>query len=100
MTERSALEKVLQHDRWIVAVGLAGAAALAWAYLAAGACIDMSMAGMPMDPMPWSALDAALLFTLWGAMMIATTVPSATPTVLPFTAIKPHQAATGMSTVE
>ncbi|HEX9470425.1 MAG TPA: DUF2182 domain-containing protein [Bradyrhizobium sp.] len=100
MTETSALEKVLQHDRLIVAVGLAGAAALAWAYLAAGAGIDMSMAGMPMDPMPWSALDAALIFTMWWVMMIAMMVPSATPTVLLFTAIKRKQAASVSPTVE
>jgi predicted metal-binding membrane protein len=93
MTETSALEKVLRHDRLIVAVGLAGAVALAWAYLAAGAGIDMSMAGMPMEPMPWSPFYAALMFTMWFVMMIAMMVPSATPMVLLFTTIKRKQGA-------
>lgn len=91
MTETSALEKVLRHDRLIVAIGLAAAVALAWAYLAAGAGINMSMADMPMDPMPWSTFDAALMFAMWWVMMIAMMVPSATPMVLLFTAIKRRQ---------
>jgi len=91
MTETSALEKALRHDRLIVAVGLAGAIVLAWVYLATGAGVDMSMAGMPMEPMPWSAFDAALMFTMWWVMMIAMMVPSAAPMVLLFTAIKRKQ---------
>jgi predicted metal-binding membrane protein len=93
MTETSVLEKVLRHDRLIVAVGLAGAVALAWVYLAAGAGIDMSMAGMPMEPMPWSTSYAVLVFTMWWVMMIAMMVPSAFPMILLFTAIKRKQAA-------
>jgi predicted metal-binding membrane protein len=93
MTETSGLEKVLRHDRLIVAIGLAAAVALAWAYLAAGAGIDMSMAGMEMEPMPWSAFDVALVFAMWWVMMIAMMVPSATPMVLLFTAIKRKQQA-------
>ena len=93
MTETSALEKALRHDRLIVAVGLAGAIVLAWVYLANGAGVDMSMAGMPMEPMPWSAFDAALMFTMWWVMMIAMMVPSAAPMVLLFTAIKRKQEA-------
>jgi predicted metal-binding membrane protein len=93
MTETSALERLLRHDRLIVAVGLAAAVALAWVYLAAGAGMDMSMVGMPMDPMPWSAFDAALMFTMWWVMMIAMMVPSASPMVLLFAAIKRKQEA-------
>jgi predicted metal-binding membrane protein len=100
MTETSSLERVLRHDRLIVAVGLAGAVALAWVYLAADAGIDMSMAGMPMDPMPWSTFHAALLFTMWWVMMIAMMVPSATPMVLLFTAIKRKQGASVSPAVE
>ncbi|MEO6779649.1 MAG: DUF2182 domain-containing protein [Bradyrhizobium sp.] len=100
MTETSALEKVLRHDRLIVAVGLAVAVALAWAYLVAGAGIDMSMVGMPMEPMPWSTFYAVLMFTMWLVMMIAMMVPSATPMVLLFTAIKRKQAASVSPSVE
>src|ERR1700726_3951784 len=100
MTETSALERALRHDRLIVAVGLAGAIVLAWVYLATGAGIDMSMAGMAMDPMPWSTFDAALMFAMWWVMMIAMMVPSATPMVLLFTAIKRKQQASASSAEE
>jgi predicted metal-binding membrane protein len=100
MTETSALEKALRHDRLIVAIGLAAAVALAWAYLATGAGIDMSMAGMAMDPMPWSTFDAALMFAMWWVMMIAMMVPSAAPMVLLFTAIKRKQEARVSPSVE
>jgi predicted metal-binding membrane protein len=93
MNDMSALEKVLWHDRLIVAVGLAGVVVLAWVYLAAGAGIDMSMVGMPMEPMPWSTFYAVLVFTMWWVMMIAMMVPSAAPMVLLFTAIKRKQRA-------
>lgn len=91
MTETSALEQILRHDRLIVAVGIAGVVALAWAYLFAGAGIDMSMAGMPMEPMPWSPFYTALMFVMWWVMMIAMMVPGAAPMVLLFTAIKRKQ---------
>jgi predicted metal-binding membrane protein len=100
MTETSSLEKVLRHDRLIVVVGLAGVVMLAWVYLLAGAGIDMSLAGMPMEPMPWSPFYAALVFTMWWVMMIAMMVPSAAPMVLLFTAIKRKQGASVSPSVE
>jgi predicted metal-binding membrane protein len=100
MTETSALEKVLRHDRLIVAVGIAGVVALAWAYLVAGAGIDTSMAGMSMEPMPWSPVSAALAFVMWWVMMIAMMVPSAAPTVLLFTTIRRKQEASVRPSVE
>jgi predicted metal-binding membrane protein len=93
MSDTSALEQMLRHDRLIVAGGIAGVMALAWVYLFAGAGIDMSMAGMPMDPMPWSPSYAALMFVMWWVMMIAMMVSSAAPMVLLFAAIKRKQAA-------
>ena len=100
MTESLALEHVLRRDRLIVAVGIAGVVALAWVYLVAGAGIDMSMADMPMEPMPWSTFYAALLFTMWWVMMIAMMVPSAAPMVLLFTAIKRKQGASVSPSIE
>jgi predicted metal-binding membrane protein len=100
MTESLALEHVLRRDRLIVAVGMAGVVALAWVYLVAGAGIDMSMADMPMEPMPWSTFYAALLFTMWWVMMIAMMVPSAAPMVLLFTAIKRKQGASVSPSIE
>src|SRR5258708_36445132 len=84
----------------MVTVGLAGLVALAWAYLAAGAAIDMSMVGMPMERMPWPTSYAALMFTMWWMMMIAMMVPSASAMVLLFTAIKRRQAASANPSAE
>jgi predicted metal-binding membrane protein len=93
MSGTSALEQMLRHDRLIVAAGIAGVVALAWAYLFAGAGIDMSMVDMPMEPMPWSPSYAALMFIMWWVMMIAMMVPGAASMVLLFAAIKRRQAA-------
>lgn len=94
MTGTWALEQTLRHDRLIVAVGIAMVVAFSWGYLLAGAGIDMSMADMPMDPEPWSAAQALLMFAMWWVMMIAMMVPSAAPTILLFAAIKRRQATT------
>jgi predicted metal-binding membrane protein len=100
MTGLLALEHVLRRDRLIIAVGLAGVVVLAWVYLVAGAGIDMSMVGMPMEPMPWSPFYAALMFTMWWVMMIAMMVPSAARMVLLFTAIKRKRGASVSPFVE
>lgn len=93
MTATSALEHALRHDRLIVAAGIAVAVALSWSYLVAGAGIDMSMADMPMDPVPWSLAQASLMFAMWLIMMVAMMTPSAAPMVLLFAAIKRRKAA-------
>ncbi len=93
MAGTSALEQALRHDRLIVALGIAAVVALSWGYLISGAGIDMSMADMPMDPEPWSAGQALLMFAMWWVMMIAMMAPSATPMVLLFTAITRKQGA-------
>jgi len=94
MSETSPLEQVLRHDRLIFAGGIAAVMVLAWAYLLAGAGMDMSMADMPMDPMPWTPAYAALVFAMWLTMMIAMMVSSAAPMVLLFAALKRKQSAT------
>ena len=94
MTGTSTLEQALRYDRLIVALGIAVVVTLSWGYLIAGAGIDMSMADMPMDPMPWSPAQAALMFAMWWVMMIAMMAPSAAPMVLLFAAIKRKQAKT------
>lgn len=87
------LERLLQRDRLIVAIGTATVAALAWAHLAVGAGMDTEMmAAMPdMAPIPWTPLYAALLFVMWWVMMIAMMAPSAAPTVLLYATVKRKQ---------
>jgi len=101
MNETSALEQILRHDRLIVAGGIAGVMALAWAYLFARAGMDTGMADMPMDmPMPWSPAYAVLMFAMWSTMMIAMMVSSAAPMVLLFAAIRRKQAASASPLVD
>ena len=93
MDKIPVLERALRRDRFVVLAGVAGVVLLGWAYLAAGAGIDMSMAGMAMDPMPWSASYALVIFAMWCIMMIVMMLPSAAPMVLLFTTIKRKQEA-------
>lgn len=91
MDQATALERALKQDRLFVLAGLAGVVLLAWAYLWSGAGIDMSMAGMAMEPVAWTLSYALLLVAMWWIMMIAMMLPSAAPMVLLFTTIKRKQ---------
>ena len=84
------LERALDRDRLIVLAGLAGATAVAWAWIAPMAR-DMygPMSGPSawmMTPV-WDAKHVALLFAMWTVMMIGMMLPSAAPTVLLYAAI-------------
>jgi len=82
------VESVLRRDRLVVAAGLAAIVLLAWAYLLAGAGMDMSMPGMVMAPAAWSPAYGLLLFLMWWIMMIAMMVPSAAPIVLLYATLR------------
>lgn len=100
---RSAIERLLARDRWIVVVSLAVGVALSGWYIVDGAgtgmsSIDMSMetgpagaliAGTPdmISPHLWSFRYAFVVFAMWWLMMIAMMVPSAAPTVLLYGAL-------------
>jgi predicted metal-binding membrane protein len=88
LNHTTALERALRQDRLVVLAGLVGVVALGWAYLLAGAGMDMSMVGMAMAPMPWTPSYALLMFGMWSIMMIAMMLPSPAPMVLLFTTIK------------
>lgn len=83
-----SVESMLRRDRWLVASGLGGAAALAWGYqlyMAWGMehASPVIAALMP-DMQAWTAWDVVLLFAMWVLMMIAMMLPSVSPTVLAF----------------
>lgn len=88
------VEGIIRRDRTIVAAGLAAVVVLAWAYLVAGAGMDMSMPGMVMAPAAWSPAYGLLLFLMWWIMMIAMMAPGVAPTVLLYATIQRRQAAT------
>jgi len=83
----------------VVLAGVASVVLLGWAYLVAGAGIDMSMVGMEMDPMPWTVSYALVIFAMWCIMMIVMMLPSAAPMVLLFTTIQRRQEASSTPAV-
>lgn len=88
MTAAISVEALLRRDRWAVAAGVAGAAALAWAYqlyMAWGMEHGSPLIAALMPSMQaWTAWDAFLLFAMWALMMVAMMLPSVAPTVLAF----------------
>lgn len=86
----SHVERLIQRDRLIVALALAGVTLLAWFYLvgmaarmrAEGTEADMH-AAMGMTGMAaWSPADVAALFLMWTVMMAGMMLPSAAPMIL------------------
>jgi len=85
MAERTALERAVTRDRWIVLGSLLLVAGACWAWIVPMAH-DMygSMSGRStwmMTP-SWNPAHLALLFAMWAAMMIGMMLPSAAPTLL------------------
>src|SRR6266480_2463193 len=80
-------------DRMIVLGALTLICAIAWAYLAymgwgmAHMDVGLTMAVMP-QMVSWEPIDVALVFAMWSIMMIAMMLPSATPTILLFAALR------------
>ena len=93
MTLDSALEGTLKRDRFIVLGALALVIALAWAYVLAGAGMELSAVEVTAMAAPavWDLRYALLMVFMWWIMMVAMMLPSATPMVLLFTAINRKQ---------
>ena len=78
----------MKRDRLVVAVGIVGLTALAWAYLV---YLAQGMGGMDSGVMmaqmrSWTAADFGFMFLMWAVMMIGMMVPTAAPMVLLFAA--------------
>jgi predicted metal-binding membrane protein len=85
----SLLTQVVRRDRLVVVGSLAAISLIAWAYLLAGAGMEMDMT-MDMSmvmPMSWTPQYAAVVFVLWWIMMIAIMLPSAAPKILLFATV-------------
>ena len=88
----SSLERMIRHDRLVVAGGLLAVTLLAWLYLwliatdmaAMGAEAERHTAmGMVMPDMrAWGIADFVWLFLMWAVMMVAMMLPSAAPLIL------------------
>lgn len=84
------IERLLRHDRLVTPTALVGISLLAWAYILAGAGMDVhsiSIADM-VKPMDWTAPHFALMLAMWIVMMIAMMLPSAVPVILLFETIE------------
>jgi predicted metal-binding membrane protein len=75
--------RVLRHERALVAVSLAGLAALAWWYLAERAALTGSAQMATMQQPPFGAL-----LIMWWLMMVAMMLPSAAPAVLLYSRVR------------
>lgn len=90
MTMREPLRR---RDRVRLLAGVAVLLVLAWAWLLAGAGMEMgmlamtAMAGMDawlMQPMRWTPTHALQMFAMWWVMMLAMMLPAALPVLLLF----------------
>jgi len=92
------VEGIVKRDRIVVLSALSCVVALSWAYILAGAGINMSAfevtrmnlgdGGMDMmTPAVWTLGYAGVMFVMWWVMMVAMMLPSAAPMVLLFTAM-------------
>ncbi len=83
---------VSRRDKWLVIISLISVSGVAWLYMLHGYWMMMTvpMTQMWMPPTggsSWSLTDFWLTFLMWGVMMTAMMVPSATPMVMMFAAI-------------
>ncbi|CAN7695452.1 DUF2182 domain-containing protein [Pseudoduganella sp. LjRoot289] len=87
-------ERVLRHDRLLVAGGLLAVIIASWAYLFSGAGMMQPMEGMlmPMASGPWTFGYIMLMLFMWAVMMAAMMLPSAAPMILLYTTIARKQA--------
>ncbi len=92
------LARLLRHDRIIVVASLLAVILIAWAYLVAGAGMDMPAMGgmlMPMSGPAWTPGYLALTLAMWAAMMGAMMLPSAAPMLLLYDKVARKRGATG-----
>ena len=84
----SLAERAARNERWIVLAALAAVAAT-------GLFTTLRLGGMLMMPMMGAAPYALLLFVMWWTMMLAMMLPSATPAILTYGAMRRKFQSTG-----
>ena len=76
-----------RRDRIVITLALVALAGLAWAFTARQAALMAGMDHTSMRAPTWHRLDVALLFAMWGVMMVAMMTPAAGPMTVAFAAI-------------
>jgi predicted metal-binding membrane protein len=89
----TALEALIRRDRLTVVTAVTAVIALSWAYLLAGAGMEMPMAMLTLAA--WTSSYAILMFVMWWVMMIAMMLPSAAPMILLFATVNRQRRETG-----
>ncbi len=84
------LARILERERILVLAGVVGLAGLAWLDLWRRAG-DMAMQAAMPRLMPWSLPDLITAALMWGVMMTAMMLPSATPMLLLFASVQRKQ---------
>lgn len=96
------LGSTLARPRHWAVLCIAVLSAAAWAYLGlmladrTGALDTALRAALCRTTGPWSAADAALVFAMWGAMVLAMMLPSALPMITTYSDIAETAAAKGV----
>ncbi len=110
MEGTTRIERLLSNDRLIIVSGLVLVSLLAWAYLLAGAGMDMPpLVANPfvlsLHPtgtamaMPWSLVRAVIVVFMWWVMMIAMMLPGAAPVLLLYARVQRNGHDKGEDTV-
>jgi predicted metal-binding membrane protein len=102
-SDDTLLEAVLRRDRQTVVAALVAVIAVSWIWILLGAGTGMSAVDMlpgsgmaeMMAPVVWTLGYAAIIFTMWWAMMAAMMLPSAAPILLLFARINRKEKAAG-----
>ena len=107
MSGQRITDRILRHDRVIIATALSLVVLLAAAFILSGGGTGMSAIGMTgqtgpagaliagtpdmISPMLWKPGYALVIFVMWWLMMVAMMVPSAAPTILLYGALNQSQ---------
>jgi len=96
MVTATSMQVAVRRDRRIVLLTLLGVTALAWVYLIVmtldmGDMLAMAETMTSTRAVSWTAVDSAMTFIMWAAMMMGMMLPSAGPMVLMFTRVNRNQ---------
>ena len=93
MSDGATLPRLLLRERVIILLAVTGVTALSWLYLLqlGHDMPDMARMAMPMPPR-WTPATFALTFAMWAVMMVGMMLPSATPMILTFSALRRRKA--------
>ncbi len=91
MPNGDVVETILKRDRLVLVLALVVLTLIAALYTVFGVGMRMSAVGMTamaMQPAQWTPAYFGLVFLMWWVMMVAMMLPSASPMILLYAAVK------------